>query len=230
VLVQTELGSVIQTRFLNVPESESKGVEIEANWKPIRGLDILASYSYNPTQVKSTCTTADTRACVLDVADPLAQAPGAQPAITVSTPTTTPNETQTKVLQSLKGNSLPYAPEGKFALNVNYTWLLENSSLTVGANYVWRDDTYANLFTRDYNKAPAWDSKDFRVVWRTYSGKYTVTAYLRNAFDDLTFNSANGGTRLAPDPSNPTNFNNVVQSLAMNPPQTYGVAFYYKFW
>ena len=68
------------------------------------------------------------------------------------------------------------------------------------------------------------------MVWRTYSGRYTVTAYVRNAFDDLTFNSANGGTRLAPDPANPTNYNNVVQSLGMNAPRTYGIAFFYKFW
>ena len=230
VLVQTELGNTVQTQFLNVPESESKGIEVEANWKPIRGLEFLASYSYNPTEVKSGCSLTDTKACVLDVSDPLAQDPDAQPAITVSTPTTTPNDTQTKVLQSLRGNSLPYAPESKFALNANYTWLLEDSSLTVSANYVWRDASYANLFTRDYNRAPAWDSKDFRVVWRTYSGRYTVTGYVRNAFDDLTFNSANGGTRLAPDPSNPTNYANVVQSLAMNPPRTYGIAFHYKFW
>ena len=224
VLVSTELGNVIQTRFLNVPKSVSKGVEIEGTWKPIRGLNITGSYSYNPTEVVSSCSLADQRACVLDTADPLAQDSKARPVITIATPTEVPT---TKVLQSLKGNSLPYAPASKLALSVGYTWLLSKSSFTLGGNYVWRDESYANLFTREYNRAPAWNSKDFRAVWRTYDGRYTVIGYVRNAFDQLTYPAAGGGARITP--TTPGQYNNVVKNLGLNPPRTYGVQVFYKF-
>jgi len=223
VLVSTEMGNVVQTRFLNVPESVSRGIELEGAWKPIRGLNITGSYSYNRTEVMSSCSVSDLRACVLDTADPLAQDRQAKPVITIATPTESP---PTKVLQSLKGNSLPYAPTNKLALSVGYTWLFSKSSLTLTGNYVWRDESYANLFTRDYNEAPAWDSKDFRAVWRTYDRRYTVVAYVRNAFDQLTYPAAGGGARLTP--TTPGQYNNVVKNLGLNPPRTYGIQLFYK--
>lgn len=216
----TSLGTVLQTRFLNVPKSVSKGFELEASWTPVQRLSLLLSYSYNDTSVKTACTVADQRACVLDTADPRAQEPTAKPVLTATTG---------EVLQSIKGNSLPYAPKSKVALNINYTFLLDGSTLTLGGNYVWRDEAYANLFTREYNRAPSWDSADVRAVWRTNDGRYTVIGYVRNVFDALTYPAAGGGTRLSPDPATPTRLNNVVKSLGLNPPRTFGVSIYYKF-
>ena len=97
----------------------------------------------------------------------------------------------------------------------------------MGGNYVWRDESYANLFTREYNRAPAWNSKDFRAVWRTYDGRYTVIGYVRNAFDQLTYPAAGGGARITP--TTPGQYNNVVKNLGLNPPRTYGVQVFYKF-
>ena len=219
----TTLGTVLQTRFLNVPKSVSQGFELEGQWNPVNNLQLTFSYSLNDTKVQTACTPTDLRACVLDTADPLAQDVDAKSVLTINT------SDGLRSLQSLKGNRLPYAPKSKVALNANYNFVFSKSVLNISGSIVWRDESYANLFTREYNRAPAWDSTDFRASWRTNDGRYTVIAYLRNAFDQLTYPAAGNGFRLAPDSATPTKLNNVSKTLGLNPPRTFGMAVYYKF-
>ena len=60
------------TRFFNLEDARAQGIELEANWTPTDALRVLATYAYNDSEVREAC-------CFVDVADPLAQQPGAQP-------------------------------------------------------------------------------------------------------------------------------------------------------
>jgi iron complex outermembrane receptor protein len=155
--------------------------------------------------------------------------------------------------QNLKGNDLPNAPRNKVAVNILYTWNIENfGSLTPSVSYVWRDVQYGALFSRSYNAAPSWDQWDARIGYKSENGNYEVYLWGKNIFDQVGYDAGANGFRLAGTVDNavgaPTNFvqgvNNpvgygavrgedvttgTVTTYSPTPPATYGVEFRYKF-
>ena len=136
-------GSVTLTEFLNIPKAVSEGIELTADWRPVRHLDLNLTYGLNRTVITSNCVSVGgtpTGACYEDALDPFGLAPGARPVGGL-----TSSGTQ---LQSVQGDALPQAPENKVAFNVNYTWEFDPGNLTGSITYVWRDKSYASIFTR----------------------------------------------------------------------------------
>ena len=212
-------GAIVQSQFFNVPSSTSKGVEVEATWLPIPRSLVTLSYSYNDAHVTSGCSAAG--GCVQDANDPNGQEANAQVVVKLASGA---------ALQSLKGNSLPYAPKNKIAISGTYTWLIGKGLLSGTASWFWRDEAYSTVFQREYNRAPSWDQTDLRLVYRPENRNWTITAYMRNAFDQLTYPAPGGGSRLTPNPATPTQLNsNVVKSLGLNPPRNYGISVFYRF-
>ena len=64
--------AVSESRYLNVPKSEIKGVEIEGTWIPIDNLTLLFTYDYNDGKITELSG-------IIDGTDPQAVAPGAKP-------------------------------------------------------------------------------------------------------------------------------------------------------
>jgi iron complex outermembrane receptor protein len=262
--------AVSQSGYINIPKAVSEGIELETTWTPIDNLRILFTYGFNPTKVVGLTN-------VVDPADPLALQPGAKPvsgagALTACTGTgTTVTATNPKPNplcdagtgfvqrpQNLDGNALPQASRNKVAVNVLYTWNFEKGSLTPSASYVWRDQQYSSFFQRTYDASPSWDQVDARVTWKDKDNRYTIIAYVKNAFDRLGYDGGAGGGRnggvynnnviaastdpkiIAGLPSTATFTNglltgtgigpgSITQSYALTPPRTYGIELQYRF-
>jgi len=191
--VTIRVGPTNVNQFVNIDKSRSSGVELSAIWQPIRPLRLTLDYGYNPTKIVKSAT-------LVDVND---------------------NVTTTAV--SIVGNRLPQAPEQKVAINAAYTFEWEPGSLTLGATYLYRSKSYANVFTRDYNMAPSWDQVDLRAFWQPADAKYTVIAYVKNVFDTEGYAAAVAGSqRNRPLATG-------AQNLELTPPRIFGLELQYRF-
>jgi iron complex outermembrane receptor protein len=192
-----------QSQFLNVPKAVSEGVELETTWAPIDNLRILFNYSFNATRVTRLSG-------IIDPADPEALQSGAKPLSSALVACTSTNpavaggnalcDVATGLVQrpqNLSGNALPQAPRNKIALNVIYTWDFEKGSLTPSVSYTWRDKEYSGIFQRSYDATPTWDQVDARVTWKDKDNKYSIIAYVKNAFDRLGYDGGASGSRLS---------------------------------
>jgi iron complex outermembrane receptor protein len=214
-------GALTLTEFINIPTAVSDGVEITTDWRPIRHLDLNLTYGLDHTEITSGCTAVGgvaTGSCYEDYLDPGALAAGARPVGGQTTAGTT--------LQSVRGDELPQAPENKVAFNANYTWALEQGNFTLSGTYIWKDVSYASIFTRDYYEAPSWSQVDLRAVWSADHGKYEVVAFVKNLFNTLGYDAAAAGYNAGGG-----TFQTMTQVSAydLTPPRLYGMELHYKF-
>jgi iron complex outermembrane receptor protein len=231
-------GGVTQTNFINVPKSESTGIEAEVYWTPVKDLSVTFSYSFDYTAMLTKCsgtvnaagvlTPAGGALCLVDTNDPAAVQPGHNaPAGQIYNATTNPG-----LLQGINGNPLPNAPENKVAINVAYTWHFEPGSLTASIAGVWRDTQDGSVFERSYNQAPSWYDIDLRALWKGPNDKYEIIAFVKNLTNTLQYDVGDQGTGLSGNASSTTSatagfFENNIYDLA--PPRTYGLEVRYKF-
>ncbi|MDO8913492.1 MAG: TonB-dependent receptor [Phenylobacterium sp.] len=191
--VTIRVGPTNVGQFVNIAKSRSSGLELSAIWQPAPPIRLTFDYGYNPTKILESVS-------LVDVND---------------------NVTTTAV--SVKGNKLPQAPEHKVAFNGAYTFDTDAGALTLGATYLYRSESYANVFTRSYNMAPSWDQVDLRAFWQPTGGKYTVIAYVKNVFDTEGYAAAVAGSqRNAPATG-------AAQNLEITPPRLLGMELQYRF-
>ncbi|MBR9807682.1 MAG: TonB-dependent receptor [Alphaproteobacteria bacterium] len=196
------------TRFFNLEESTAQGIELEANWSPTDRLRFLFSYAYNDSEIQDAC-------CFVDVADPYATQPGAQP---VGQPDASGNQ-----YQSLEGEMLPRTIPSKFGLNASYTFpLADSGDLTLSANYSWQDATYHGVFNRAYNETPSYEQVDLIALFRSVEDAYSIIGHVKNVFDEQGYDGSNGTFLYQP-------FGSVAQTYYMTAPRTYGVQIQMRF-
>ena len=202
--------------FINIPTAVSEGVELTADWRPVRDWDINLTYGFDRTVITSNCTVVGgvaTGACYRDPLDGPAAQPGARPV--------GPKLVDGSYYQSVKGDALPQAPENKVAFNTNYTFRFDPGNLTLSGTYVWKDKSYASVFTRSYYVAPSWGQLDFRVVWSGNHDRYEFVLYAKNITNSVGYDAAASGYY---------GLNNTPNSAYdITPPRTYGVEVHYKF-
>jgi iron complex outermembrane receptor protein len=198
--VTIKVGPTNVSQFVNIAKSRSSGLELSTIWQPVRPLRISLDYGYNPTKIRKSIPLVDV------------------------------NDNVNTSAISIVGNRLPQAPKHKVALNAGYTFELEPGALTIGGTYLYRSEAYANVFTREYNKAPSWDQVDLRAYWAPTGGKYTVIAYVKNVFDTEGYDAAVQGSNRNNNPLVPSDrFPTGAQNLELTPPRIYGVELQYRF-
>lgn len=161
-------GGTTSTQFLNL-DAITQGVELETVWSPVDNLQLLFNASYLNTEFE------DSACCYIDGADPQARAPGAQPVSVLA---------NGSVTQTVSGNNLPLSPETKFSFGANYTWDFTPGSLTLGGLYTRADDQQSTIFANPLYTSPKNDVADFRLIWNGSENRYTVVAFVKNAFDE----------------------------------------------
>ena len=198
--VAVRVGATNVTQFVNIAKSESLGLEVSGIWQPIQNVRLTLDYGYNPTKIKES-------ALLVDV-----------------------NDNINTGAVSVVGNDLPQAPEHKLALNGSYTFEMDPGKLTVSATYLYRSESYANVFQRTYNASTSWDQVDLRAYWAPTDGKYTLIAYVKNVFDTDGYAAAVGASQrnnsvtVASD-----RFANGSRNFELTPPRLYGVELQYRF-
>jgi iron complex outermembrane receptor protein len=219
VPVSVNNGTITNLIFFNIPESVSRGIEVQADWAPVANLELNFSYAFNDSEIRSGCRVVGgtpTGACFVDTLDPLAVAAGARPVAALGG----------SVVQSVEGNPLPQASRNRVAFNATYVWTFETGSLAVSGSYAWRDAAYAGIFERDYNRAPAWDQVDLRATWRSPDERYSVVGYVRNLFDTVGYSAAVEGSGTYNRSALVSGRNSVFE---LTPPRTLGVEFRYRY-
>ncbi|MDZ4370285.1 MAG: TonB-dependent receptor [Phenylobacterium sp.] len=198
--VAVRVGATNVTQFVNIAKSVSKGIEFSGIWQPTEALRLTVDYGYNPTKIKSSLPLVDV------------------------------NDNINTGAVSVVGNALPQAPEHKFAVNGLYTFQLEPGNFTLGATYLYRSKSYANVFERPYNSAPSWDQVDLRAIWAPEGGKYTILAYVKNVLNDDGYAAAVAASQRNNNPAVPSDrFANGAQVYELTPPRIYGVELQYRF-
>jgi iron complex outermembrane receptor protein len=197
-----------RTDFYNL-DMTNYGVEVETIWSPIDDLQIMLNYAYLKTELK------DPNGCYPDVAETPTNVGPKPCSVTVagSPPTVV-------VGQQVDGNVAPRSPENKVALNVLYTFHFSPGSLALSGSYLWRDEQYSAVFTREDYRVDAYGQADFRATWTDADNNYSVVAFVKNAFDDLGYDGvgvANNGANI------------IDRTLSYTNPRTYGVQLQYRF-
>jgi iron complex outermembrane receptor protein len=270
-----------ETNFFNVPGSISQGAELETIVSPIENLNILFNYSYLDAHISTGMAPdpADPNATDPRALPALTDAQCAASALTASPQCT--SDIYTKLLangaagagcgftvtggagcgwnkpQFLHGNILPNSPKNKIAINVQYTWKFDIGSFTPSISYVWRGAQYGTLFTRSYNRAPAWDQWDTRLVFTSDDDKWEAILFGKNVFNKIGYDGGATGYRLAgcidapyngvtsfgqttcfvQGVNNPAGYGRVrgenatgqVSTYSVTPPATWGLEVHYKF-
>ncbi len=214
--------STVVTQFVNIPRAISEGVELTAYWRPIRHLDLSLTYGLDHTSIQSGCSLvggAAVGACYEDSVDPAGLAPGNRTVIT----------TGGVALQSVKGDELPQAPENKVAFNAVYKFEFDPGNLIFSATYIWKDKSYASIFTRSYDEAPSWDQVNLRAIWSGNHDKYEIVLFVNNLFNTLGYDAAATGFTIQNPANNPALAYSQTSSYDLTPPRTFGMEVHYKF-
>lgn len=195
--------------FLNLDDAKSYGVEVEAQWRVTDGFNLLLNYSYADSEI--------TACCFIDVGDPMAIQPGAQPQ---GDPVAGGRQPQ-----SLDGERLPHLPRHKVTANANYTFDVGPGAITLSATYTWRDKMFGSVFNRYYSELPSHDRVDARLLWTGRDDRYRITFFVKNLFNTTGFDGVSDfdvyGLALDPDYS-------VERKTNILPPRTYGVQLQFK--
>jgi iron complex outermembrane recepter protein len=190
------------TQTFNI-DARSLGVEVESIWQATDALRLLLNYSFLDTELNSGSN------CFADVLDSPITGIGPRPCVTnLGSPG-----------QSVDGNRVPGSPRNKVAFNATYTWSFTPGSLRLSASWVWRDTTYSSIFTRREWLAPSYDQTDARLSWEDARGRFTMIGYVRNAFDDLGFDTVSAQSTAA----------GITRSFSLTPPRQYGLELQYRF-
>jgi iron complex outermembrane receptor protein len=199
-----------ETRFLNIDKSESMGIEVETVWAATDALQMRLSYGFLETEIKDT-------QCVIDPADTGSTAPDAQlcPALVgVALPP------GTQRAQLINGGDLPSSPKHKVAFNANYTWEFGAGSLALSGTWTYRDSAHYAVFTREHFRAPSYDETDLRVLFTDAQDRFTLIAFLRNAFDDEGYERAD---------ATQSSWGVRERELGLTAPRTYGLEAQFRF-
>ena len=231
--------------FLNL-NARAYGFEFESTWHPIHALQVVLSYSYLNATITQGCnpglfaTNVYASACVVDPADPGATDRLAKPVKSIAQysgatfPLIYGFSSAMQQVQTLKGDELPQSPKNKIALNVNYTWDFDPGSLTASVSNVWQDQETSSVLNGSEYRIPSYDVTDFRLLWNDAHKKYTLIAYVKNAFDTVAYGSSgsNGPTAIyAPTATPTTNLQRIGYDMyhGLIFPRTYGLELQYRF-
>ena len=183
-------------------DSISRGLELETVYRPFDDLQLLASYAYLNTSIKDERCYSDAIYIIGVV--------GYQPCS---------NPSATGGAEAIKGNDSPGSPEHKFAANALYTVHTTPGSVSFSASYIWRSTQYSSIFSRAEYQVPSYDQWDFRAIFNDAGNRYSVIAWVRNAFDNEGFDGVTAAATAS----------GVTQSYSLTPPRHVGVEFQYRF-
>jgi len=164
-------GASNSTRLLSADHVNGYGVEAEFGYRPVRGLELTASGSYNFTQIR----------------DPKLAVAVCGSLCTVTDPTTTIGGTTVALVD---GNPLPQAPRWVLNATARYGVPLANG----GEVYVYTDWAYRSsvnffLYSAKEFRGRALTEGGLRIGYRAPQG-YEVAAFARNILNQIRAQSA----------------------------------------
>ena len=161
--------SGISTSLLaNAPSVDVYGFEMEATWAATDNLTVLASYSYNESEITEEFLVGDLKTYVFNAAD-------------LSNP---------PLIRDAKGNQLNRSPKNKVAIGAFHVQPFDAGTLVTSATYSSIDKQFVSIHNDDIESIDSYAKLDARISWKAASGKYEFSAYGDNLTDELSY--ANG--------------------------------------
>jgi iron complex outermembrane receptor protein len=176
--IAIEQGGTLINVLFNIPQSQIYGFEGLAQWRPVDPLTLSLTYDYEAAKIIRG------GGCVEDPNDP--QALTVRASLKNGCPLTA---TGVQTI-SITGNTLPQVPANKVAFNAQYAFHFEPGTLTLSGTFVWKDATFDDVFNDPLSKAPAYDEVNFSAYWEDSKDRYTLIAYIDNAFNALAYDFA----------------------------------------
>jgi iron complex outermembrane recepter protein len=189
-----QVGQIVnlQSVLTNAAAATLKGAEIELAYKPAEGFDVGATVAYLNAKYDKFCT-----------GDPT------QPAAPVSAGCTAANPID------LKGNRFPRAPELTLSGTMGYTADLGGSGdLAFRLDARYQSRTFFTQFNRPLIAQKAYTVVNGRVTWTSDNDKFSIGAFVNNAFNKKYFTEI-----LESGAFNPQ----LVAQGYVAPPRTYGL-------
>ncbi len=197
------------TEFVNLPEVETTGFELEANWNPIEPLNIGFTYAYLNAEITKSLTYLDPSRD--------ARCIGATPTSRVTCSLAFPTFADPTARRSVEGNTLSQSPENKLSANVSYRFDMEDGSYFLPTvSYSWRDEFYDSFFNNDNELSPAYDNIDARLNWKSSNDLLGLTLWVRNLTDE------DQNTSVAANSFRNTDSGR-YQTFSFTPPRMWGV-------
>jgi len=189
--------------LVNLRSARSRGLELEAEWRPLERLTVLANYSYLDAEITSAC-------CLIDAANPY----GA-----LYSPNVVGVDPGGNALQRLDGNQTPFSPRRKLALNVAYTIPVGAGSLSLSATHNMRSSAYYTIFNTPDYRMRGFQTTNIRAVWRDGEDRFAVLGTISNLFDEEAVQSY---TTSSPQQGRQT-------TIGLQPPRIYRLELQYRF-
>lgn len=156
-------GGVSVQNFFNIPQSQSKGVELETVWYATKWLELSGTYAFTDARITKTNT--------LYVDD---NSPSSAPV-------------------SINGDRLPQTAEHQVAVSALADIPIDYGSLYFATSFIYRSPVYYGVFTTPNYHAPGWNQVDLRLTWVNPARKLTLIGFVRNLFDSFGYDGVTPG-------------------------------------
>ena len=161
--------SGIATSLLaNAPSVDVYGFEMEATWAATDNLTVLASYSYNESEITEEFLVGDLKTYIFNP-------------LTLANP---------PLIRDAKGNELNRSPRNKIAIGAFHIQPFDSGTLVTSATYSNIDKQYVSVHNDDVESIDDYSKLDARISWQAANGNYEVSVYGDNLTDELSY--ANG--------------------------------------
>lgn len=155
------------------------GAEVEFLVRPVRALQFDGSLSYLHTKIKDFQSG--------DEGDPNGIAPGTVPVLNGAGAIV--RTSGGLVLKNLDGNSLPFSPQVKIAVGVQYEAPVGGGfTLTPRLDHYQQGNFFGTAFNKPSEQFEGYSQTDFKLLLRPDNGMWELRGYVKNLFnnDDIT--------------------------------------------
>lgn len=165
----------------NIPEAESKGLELELSWLATDSIRLDGNIAYLDTEVTSDFIALDAvEAAALQFALP--------PADQFNFPVAA--AARAGALQNIGGNSLPKAPELSASMILSHTAETDRGTLTSRIHYVYRDEFQYRVYANSsLDTVESYDLWNLSFMWNPSDADWTLEFIVTNLTDDDIVNS-----------------------------------------
>lgn len=152
---------------MNAGNADIKGLEVEATYRPVRGLSFDGALSYMDFEYKKFGTYTTT---------------------TGTTTTTVAVGGPTNLNGPQFGDYAPYTPEWKWSIGAQYEFDLGNrGSLTPRVDTAFQSEVYTVSANRESNRIPSYGVANARLTWRNSDRDLDVALEVTNLTDKYYF-------------------------------------------
>jgi iron complex outermembrane receptor protein len=152
---------------VNAGNADIKGLEVEATYRPVRGLSFDGALSYMDFEYKKFGTYTTT---------------------TGTTTTTVAVGGPTNLNGPQFGDYAPYTPEWKWSIGAQYEFDLGNrGSLTPRVDTAFQSEVYTVSANRESNRIPSYGVANARLTWRNSDRDLDVAVEVTNLTDKYYF-------------------------------------------